>query len=158
MLLTITSILFPQSFKKIFKKNSPACVRIDTEIPDDMYGDVGGCGSGFIIDESGIIITNHHVIDGAKKIYVTLENGIVYEAQGFYIVDERLDFAILQIPGFDLPTLRLGDSKNIDVDLSFLGYESLIPRARNTFVARFLADSKNTVFDFFKAVELLSIT
>ena len=35
-------------------------------------------------------------------------------------------------------------SKGIDVDISFIGYESLISRGRNTFVARFLADPKNT--------------
>jgi len=109
-----TILLYSQTFKEIYKENAPACVRIYSSIPDPIVGDLGGCGSGFIIDSSGIIVTNHHVIDGAKEIIVELDNGEEFFAQGYYVVDESLDFAILKIPGIDLPTVNLGNSNNIE--------------------------------------------
>tara|TARA_B100002051_G_scaffold57766_1_gene53499 strand:- start:2182 stop:4881 length:2700 start_codon:yes stop_codon:yes gene_type:complete len=107
--------LFSQNFKEIYKENSPACVRIFSSVPDPVYGNLGSCGSGFIIDSNGIIVTNHHVIDGAKEITVQLHNDEEYKVQGFYEVNESLDFAILKIPGFDLPTVTLGNSKLAEV-------------------------------------------
>ncbi|MBA4030038.1 MAG: hypothetical protein C0478_03965 [Planctomyces sp.] len=69
-----------------------------------------GMGSGFVIDSSGIIMTNNHVVDGADEVIVTLQNGKEYVAKDIK-TDPRTDVAILRIEGAkDLAALPLGDS------------------------------------------------
>jgi serine protease Do len=69
-----------------------------------------GMGSGFVIDASGIIMTNNHVVDGADEVIVTLQNGKEYVAKDIK-TDPRTDVAILRIEGAkDLVALPLGDS------------------------------------------------
>ena len=109
------TFLLSESSASLYKKNSSATVRIDTIIPDTVLANDGSCGTGFIIEHTGVIVTNHHVIDGAKEIIVELENGIKYNVQGFYYVDENLDIAIMKIPAYGLPTVTLGNSNNLEV-------------------------------------------
>lgn len=118
----------------------PAVVRIDTErtitrrvdpVFDDpffrrFFGNefgpgfqgqerLRGLGSGFIIDKSGIILTNAHVVDQADKVTVTLKDGRTFEGkvQG---ADEVTDLAVVKINGgSDLPVAPLGDSGTVQV-------------------------------------------
>ena len=67
-------------------------------------------GSGFLIDPAGWIVTNNHVVDGATKITVTMDNGASYQAtvKGR---DEKVDVALLKIESpTPLPYLALGNS------------------------------------------------
>jgi S1-C subfamily serine protease len=117
----------------------PAVVRIDTErtvtrrLPDPFsedpffrrfFGDnfpqqlpseqLRGIGSGFIIDRSGEVLTNAHVVAQADKVTVSLKDGRVLEGkvQG---VDEVTDLAVVKINGGDLPVASLGDSASVQV-------------------------------------------
>lgn len=117
----------------------PAVVRIDTErtitrrvdpffedpsfrrfFGDDFFPQtpqerrLRGQGSGFIIDRSGIILTNAHVVDQADKVTVLLKDGRTLEGkvQG---VDEVTDLAVVKIDGGDLPVAPLGDSSQVQV-------------------------------------------
>lgn len=77
--------------------------------------EVYSLGSGFIIDASGYIITNHHVIDDAEEINVTLFDHSKYKAK---IVgrDKKTDLALLKIePKKDLPFVSLGNSDVVRV-------------------------------------------
>jgi putative serine protease PepD len=78
-----------------------------------------GSGSGFVIDASGIILTNNHVIesaaDGAGEVSVRLEDGTSYPAE---IVgrDPRSDVAVLRVTGAaELTPIALGDSDSVVV-------------------------------------------
>jgi S1-C subfamily serine protease len=73
-----------------------------------------GQGSGFIIDRSGIILTNAHVVDRADKVSVLLKDGRTFEGkvQG---ADEVTDIAVVKIDGKDLPVAPLGDSSTVAV-------------------------------------------
>jgi Do/DeqQ family serine protease len=74
-----------------------------------------GLGSGFIIDKSGLILTNAHVVDKADKVTVRLKDGRTYEGkvQG---IDEVTDLAVVKInAGNDLPVAALGSSDNVQV-------------------------------------------
>lgn len=72
-------------------------------------------GSGFIIGSNGIILTNAHVVAGAKKIMVKLGDKRELEARVIG-EDAPTDVAILKIDVKDsLPTIRLGDSDNLEV-------------------------------------------
>ncbi len=73
-----------------------------------------GTGSGVIISPDGYIITNNHVIKGAKKLEITLNNKESYKAE-VVGVDESTDIALLKINKNDLPYLQIGDSDNLRV-------------------------------------------
>jgi serine protease Do len=74
-----------------------------------------GTGSGFIIDSEGYILTNHHVIDGAQRITVTLADGRAFRAQ-VVGTDPAIDVALLKIAGSrDLPEAPLGNSDELRV-------------------------------------------
>lgn len=74
-----------------------------------------GLGSGFIIDKSGLVLTNAHVVDKADKVTVSLKDGRKFEGkvQG---ADEVTDLAVVKInAGSDLPVATLGSSSNVQV-------------------------------------------
>ncbi len=73
-----------------------------------------GTGSGVIISPDGYIITNNHVITGAKKIEVTLNNKTTYNAE-IIGVDKSTDIALVKINASNLPFLAFGDSNNLRV-------------------------------------------
>ncbi len=72
--------------------------------------EVHALGSGFIIDPSGYVVTNHHVIDGAQEISVFVGDGENYPAK-LIGSDEKTDLALLKIEAKkDLPFVSFGDS------------------------------------------------
>jgi serine protease Do len=74
-----------------------------------------GAGSGFIIDREGYILTNHHVIDAAERITVTLADGRTFRAE-VVGTDPAIDVALLKIPAsHDLPEAPLGNSDELRV-------------------------------------------
>ena len=74
-----------------------------------------GLGSGFIIDPEGYVVTNNHVIDGASKVEVRLEDDSTYPAE-IIGTDPQTDLALLKIDaGKPLPSLKLGDSDTAEV-------------------------------------------
>ncbi len=67
-------------------------------------------GSGFIIDPSGIIVTNNHVVAGADEVTVTLQDNTTLPAVVLG-TDARMDLAVLKVkPAKPLPALKFGDS------------------------------------------------
>src|SRR5687767_13350826 len=75
----------------------------------------GGSGSGFIIDKEGYILTNHHVIENAERITVTLTDGRSFRGE-VVGVDPAIDVALLRISGAkDLSEAPLGDSDELRV-------------------------------------------
>ena len=71
-----------------------------------------GSGSGVIIREDGYIVTNNHVIDGADKIEVTLNNNQKYSAT-LVGTDPATDVALLKIDAEGLPVIPFGDSDKL---------------------------------------------
>jgi serine protease Do len=88
--------------------------------PDDPHRGMGRTprpersvsgGSGFIVSKDGYIMTNHHVVDGATRVAVTLDGGNKYDAKVIGS-DPTIDLALIKIDpkGLELKTLPLGDS------------------------------------------------
>ncbi|XP_072619578.1 serine protease HTRA4 [Vulpes vulpes] len=70
-------------------------------------------GSGFIVSEDGLIVTNAHVITNQQRIQVELQSGVQYEAT-IKDIDHKLDLALIKIePNGDLPVLLLGRSSDL---------------------------------------------
>lgn len=95
--------------KEIYQQSSPAIVRIDVQ-------DVSGqrVGTGFIVDKSGLVATNLHVIGGSAKIKVKLGNATELDVANIAGYDKGRDLALLRVSsGAALPTIRLGDSDTL---------------------------------------------
>ena len=74
-----------------------------------------GLGSGVIIDASGIVLTNNHVVEGVDKVTVQLADGRQFEAVDVK-TDYRSDLAVVRIkPEEPLPAARLGDSDQLEI-------------------------------------------
>jgi serine protease Do len=67
-----------------------------------------GMGSGFIISQDGLILTNAHVVDGAQEVTVKLTDRREYRAKVLG-ADKKSDIAVIRIDAKNLPTVRLGD-------------------------------------------------
>jgi len=74
-----------------------------------------GFGSGVVLDSSGVIVTNHHVIEGEPYLSIALSNGDIYDDVRVLDVDVRRDLAVLKIKAFNLSAVALGDSDDIQV-------------------------------------------
>ena len=79
----------------------------------------GGSGTGFIIDKEGFILTNHHVVDNADVIKITLDNEKEFEAE-LIGSDSKTDIALLKIvkqtgDNTEFPYLALGNSSDVEV-------------------------------------------
>jgi S1-C subfamily serine protease len=102
----------------VYRKNIGAVVNITSRVMtfDFFYGAVPqeGQGSGFVIDKEGHILTNFHVIENAREVWVTLHNRKKYRAT-IVGTDKSHDLAIVQIKGADLQPMTLGDSTNLQV-------------------------------------------
>ena len=71
-------------------------------------------GSGVIIDDSGYIVTNNHVVEGAESITVTIPDGRSFDAT-IVGTDPLTDLAVIEIDGDDLPTVSFGESSTLAV-------------------------------------------
>jgi len=114
-LVSSTSVIerAPDSVAGIAARVLPSVVSITTRTSEG-----GGTGSGFVIDSSGYILTNNHVITSVAQsggtLRVTLNNGDVYNAT---IIgrDASYDLAVLKISASNLVALQFGDSDKVAV-------------------------------------------
>jgi S1-C subfamily serine protease len=95
------------SVPELVRAMAPAVVFIGNA---DAKGDVKSIGSGFVVDPSGVIVTNFHVINGASGLLVKMKDGEIYDRVEVVDYDIRRDLAVLKIRAFkSLPTLALSE-------------------------------------------------
>src|SRR5258708_6123963 len=70
-------------------------------------------GSGFITSPDGKIVTNHHVIAGARSAIVKLNNGAFFPVDGILADDPEHDIAVIKVSGKNLPSLSFVDSDSL---------------------------------------------
>jgi len=87
------------------EKVRPSVVSVETST---------GSGSGWIIDSEGIIVTNQHVVQGAKEVGVILSDGRYFDAKHIY-ADEVTDIAVLYVEASGLPVASIGKSARLKV-------------------------------------------
>jgi S1-C subfamily serine protease len=96
---------------EILKADVPAVVAL----VDDGGPDSGGAaGTGFVISADGVIVTNNHVVEGAKKIQALFSDGTTRDAT---VVGRNApsDLAVVKVDATGLPTIALGDSNQVQV-------------------------------------------
>lgn len=101
---TLPSLL---NAKDIYEKCSSAVFFIETF---DMQGNSYGNGSGFIISNTGLAVTNLHVLNGAFSATATLSDSKELTVQNVLGYSEAADLAVIQLNGSKLPFLNVGDS------------------------------------------------
>ncbi len=95
----------PFSAEDIYSDCSPAVFYIEIQ---NKEGRALSSGSGFFIDESGIAVTNYHVMEQAQKAQVTLSgSGAKYDVTGIYYYSPEHDVAIIQVDGTGFETLKV---------------------------------------------------
>ena len=107
---------------EIFRKASPAVVYVTNSALRrnffrlDIMEIPRGSGTGFVWDKNGLIVTNYHVISGAQKLTVTLQDRSQHKAEVVGVAPEK-DLAVLRMenPPDDLVSLPLGDSSELTV-------------------------------------------
>ena len=140
---TTSPPVMPSSFAELADKLSPTVVNVKVtkiekaafdrpQVPEGPFGDfferffkemprmpeshrTQGAGSGVIISKDGYILTNNHVVEGAKEVTVTLADKDEYEAR---VVgrDPKTDLAVLKIEAKKtLPAAAMGDSEQLKV-------------------------------------------
>ena len=105
---------------RVVDRVAPAVVNITTQVLEvDPLGAIQqgrGTGTGFIIREDGVIVTNFHVVEGATRIRVVLpppsRDTFTARVIGG---DEEHDLAVLKVPGQRLPTIPLGNSSTVQL-------------------------------------------
>jgi len=133
------------SFASLVEKVSPAVVHIkvtsvvktaggESGLPPGLFGEDGpfegfgsrgmpprgrstqrGAGSGFVIRDDGVVVTNNHVVENAKEITVTLKDGRELTATVMGR-DPKTDLAVLKVAAKSkLPVVQLGDSEALSV-------------------------------------------
>jgi len=124
------------SFAPVVKMVAPAVVQIETtmtldnnsiqqfpggapfghRLPHDQFGPQTehALGSGVIVTKDGYILTNNHVVDGAKVVKVTLQDGREFTAR---VVgrDPKSDVAVIKIATNDLPVVTMADSEKVQI-------------------------------------------
>jgi serine protease Do len=84
------------------------------EMPGRRGREVHGQGSGFLISADGLVLTNAHVVDGARQVTVKLADHREYKAKVLG-ADRGSDIAVLKIDGHDFASVQLGDSDQLAV-------------------------------------------
>ena len=107
---------FLRRFKDFgFSPNSTQKEQVRQYFRQVQEGQGGGLGSGMIYRADGYIITNAHVVQGAKTVGVKLNDGREFKNAKVVGSDERSDIAVVKVPATNLPVVRLGDSSEVNV-------------------------------------------
>lgn len=106
------------SIADVVARVKPSVVAINTEvITYDLFNKPftqEGAGSGWVIDENGVIVTNNHVVEGAKSVTVTLADGKTFSAETIR-TDPLSDLAVVKINARNLPAANIGDPSQLRV-------------------------------------------
>jgi len=146
---------------KVAKDNSPAIVSIiitknlpiieqyfppfeeffgplppELQIPQYQQGgtqkvEVGG-GTGFIVSQDGLILTNKHVVSDKEADYTVLTNDGRKIPAKVLAIDPAQDLAIIKIEDKNLPVVKLGDSSNLQIGQTVIAIGNALGEFRNT--------------------------
>lgn len=107
---------YSQTVVGVAQRVSDAVVQIHAHKPSRQGNNRqgGGTGSGFIISSDGLVVTNSHVVNGAQKVEVSLQDGRKFLAKPIGD-DPATDIAVVQIHGEGLTTAAFGNSEHLQV-------------------------------------------
>lgn len=117
------------------KKVSPSVVSISTTSKAvGFFGNVveqKGGGTGFIVTNDGLILTNKHVVNGSSDLTVITSDGKDYKAT-VAAIDPLFDFALVKIDAKNLPVIELGDSDQLDIGQKVIAIGNALGEYQNS--------------------------
>lgn len=116
------------SIAEVANRLAPAVVSILVEGRSSSVS----AGTGMIITSDGYILTNKHVVDGARSITIITDNNDTYENVKLVGTDPTNDVAILKVNAKDLPIVTLGDSKTIIIGQQVIAIGNALGQYQNT--------------------------
>ncbi|MBR3973175.1 MAG: trypsin-like peptidase domain-containing protein [Oscillospiraceae bacterium] len=102
---------------QVYARNVKSVVLISSTVTESYFGQTASgtsSGSGFVLTEDGYVVTNHHVVEGASSISVTMSDGTVHPAQ-LVGSDSTNDVAVLKMDATGLQAVALGSSTDLIV-------------------------------------------
>src|SRR3990170_8752682 len=144
----VVSIVISENINSIPKQLLNLRLKKKLKNLTDSFGniEVGG-GSGFIIDESGVILTNKHVIADSKAKYeIIVDGGQKYKAE-VLARDPINDIAILRIiePRGKFPTVKLGDSDKLELGEQVVAFGNVLGIFKNTVSSGIISGLSRTI-------------
>ena len=106
-----------QTPRMVYENNAKSVVAVSSTVQTNYYGQTRqgtSTGSGFIISDDGYVVTNHHVVEGATDVTVTLSTGDEYTAKVIGS-DSLNDVALLKVEATGLPAVKLGSSDKLAI-------------------------------------------
>ncbi len=107
---------YSDTVSAVYQSIAPSVVHIRNRGKEDRNNKnaagAESAGSGFIISSDGYIISNHHVTEGARELFVTLDDGTIHKAE-FKGSDPSTDIAVLKIDGRNFKALPFADSDKL---------------------------------------------
>ena len=125
------------SIANIVSQVTPAVVSIISSTYTTSYWGYSqasqAAGTGMIVTEDGYVLTNKHVVDGARSVQIITDSGDTYDDVEIVGIDPLNDVAYLKINGAsNLPTIKLGDSKTIAVGQPVLAIGNALGAYQNS--------------------------
>lgn len=133
----VVSVIAKQDLSKLYQESGPSLFPFDDFFGFPDFSPPSGerevaSGTGFIISEEGMIITNKHVVSLSDAEYSVLTNdGKQYDAK-ILSTDPLNDIALLKIEGKDFPTVQLGDSDSLQIGQTAIAIGNTLGEYRNT--------------------------
>ena len=106
-----------QTPRMVYENNAKSVVAVSSTVQTNYYGQTRqgtSTGSGFIISDDGYVVTNHHVVESATDVTVTLSTGDEYTAKVIGS-DSLNDVALLKVEATGLPAVKLGSSDKLAI-------------------------------------------
>lgn len=128
------------SIAEVASKVAPGVVSIITETrTTGWFGQSStqtSAGTGMIVTSDGYVLTNKHVVDGARNITVVLDDGATFKDVELVGTDPLNDVAYLKIPDIkDLTTVKLGNSKTLTPGQQVIAIGNALGQYQNTITA-----------------------
>ncbi len=138
------------SIADVASKVTPGVVSIVTEVnTTGFFGQTStstAAGTGMIVTKDGYVLTNKHVIDGANKIQIVLDDGTTYDNVATVATDPLNDVAFLKINDVsDLPTVKLGDSKTIIAGQQVIAIGNALGQFQNTITSGIISGTGRSI-------------
>jgi len=137
---------------EVYRESSPAVVNITTKtLSYDFFMNEypsEGAGSGFLIDDEGHIVTNNHVVAGAKSVSVAVGKDSKRYTATVVGTDDHSDIAVLKIKtDKKLPFVKLGDSASLLVGQKVLAIGNPFGQFQNTLTTGVISSLGRTIRD-----------
>lgn len=148
-ILLLSILQSGQLSKEIYIFHTDPVVKIHNIVDNEIVSS----GTGFIVDKSGVVVTNAHVIDLADELKVITKDNKEYKVSHYYTINNHKDYAILKINSTsNFPIVRLGDS-----DKSSVGDDIVAVGNPHGFLTHTLTKGIISSKRFFDNVEYLQI-